>query len=80
MYCDYCLGDFEDLPPVYVRGCIDMPVHRPGDQWDNDCAYWHDWVEFGRWETGQGTQGARKWPDGREWEPEPWYESPTDQT
>lgn len=69
-FCEYCLGDFNHLPPVYVHGYRDLPAHRPEDKDTNDCAYWLEWQEYGRWETGRGMQGARKWPDGREWEPE----------
>jgi hypothetical protein len=74
--CDYCLDDFEDLPPVFIRGYAFLAAHRPGDKYGGDCAYWLDWQEYGRWETNRGSQGERKWPDGREWNPEPWTDEP----
>ena len=78
-YCDYCLGDFkDDQTPVYVRGDADLAVHRPEDDGGTDCAYWHDWQEFGRWETYRGMQGSRLWPDGSEWEAEPYTEVPNE--
>lgn len=69
-YCSYCQDDFTQAP-LYLRGYRDLPVHQPGDSRDMGCAVMGDWIEFGRWETFRGSQGEMKWPDGREWEPEP---------